>query len=262
MKLTWLGTASVLIEYAGLRLLTDPVLDPNGRTYSFGPPGAPRAWFASTRDYEVPLQVGELGVIDAVLVSHDHHADNLDDEGHAFIVSGTAAPVITNPRAALRLARVRDGVHGLRDGHSTTIGAVTVTATPAQHGPRLTPKASQVCGFLLEAPGEPTVWISGDTILTPALRAWAAEHRGIDVAVVHAGGVRFTQSPVLGSALFTMTAEQVVDLLRELDARVVVPIHRSGWSHFEPQQRLHDALAEAGLLERTRWLDLGEEMTA
>ena len=262
MKLTWLGTASVLIEYAGIRLLTDPVFDPNGRTYGFAPPPTPRAWFSSTRDYEVPLTSGEIGVIDGVLISHDHHADNLDDAGRQFVVSGTAAPVVTNPRAASRLARSRDDVRGLRDGHSTTIGAVTITATPAQHGPRLSPQATQVCGFLLEAPGEPTVWISGDTVLTPALRAWASGHRGVDVAIVHAGGVHFSASPVLGSALFTMDAPQVVELLGLLDPTVVIPVHRTGWSHFEPQQRLRDELDTAGLLPRTRWLELGEATTA
>lgn len=262
MQLTWLGTASVLIEYGGLRLLTDPVFDPNGRSYGFGPPGTPRAWFSSTRDFEVPVPAGELGVVDAVLISHDHHADNLDAAGHAFVVSGTAAPVVTNPAAAARLSRHRDGVRALRVGHATQIGAVQITATPAQHGPRLTPKATQVTGFLLEAPGEPTVWISGDTVLTPTLRAWASAHRGIDVAVVHAGGVRFAAAPVLGNALFTMDAEQVVELVELLDARVVIPIHRTGWSHFEPQDRLHDALERAGMLERTRWLELGEETTA
>ena len=259
MQLTWLGTASVLIEYGGLRLLTDPVLDANGGTYAFAPPPAPRSWFSSTRDYEVPLHEGELGVIDGVLISHDHHADNLDAAGHRFVVAGTAAPVVTNPHAAIRLSRVRDGVHGLRAGHSTEIGAVRITATPGRHGPLLTPKSTQVCGFLLESPGEPTVWISGDTVLTPALLAWAAQRAGIDVAVVHAGGVHFAKAPVLGGALFTMDAGQVVELLTVLDPRVVIPIHRTGWSHFEPQQRLHDALERAGMLPRTRWLELGGE---
>lgn len=259
MKLTWLGTASVLIEYGDLRLLTDPVFDSNGRTYGFAPPPTPRAWFSSTRDYEVPLGAGELGVIDAILVSHDHHADNLDGAGREFVVAGTAAPVITNRAAGRRLGRARDDVRGLREGQSTRIGDVSITATPAQHGPRLSPQATQVCGFLLEAAGQPTVWITGDTILTPALRAWASEHRGIDVVVVHAGGVRFERSPVLGSALFTMDATQVVDLLTLVDPAVVIPIHRSGWSHFEPQERLHTALDEAALLPRTRWLELGEE---
>lgn len=261
MKLTWLGTASVLIEYGGLRLLTDPVFDPNGRTYGFGPRGTPRSWFSSTRDYEVPLQAGGLGVIDGVLISHDHHADNLDASGHEFVVSGTAAPVVTNPRAAMRLSLARHDVRGLRAGHSTSIGAVRITATPAQHGPRFTPQSRQVCGFLLEAPEEPTVWISGDTVLTPALRAWARENRGVDVAVVHAGGVRFTSAPLFGSALFTMDAAQVVELLGILEPHVVIPVHRTGWAHFEPQQRLLDALERASLLPGTRWLELGEETT-
>ena len=81
MKLTYLGTASVLLEYSGQRMLTDPVFDPSGRTYSMGPAGVPERWFASTRSYEVPLTTQQIGHLDAVLLSHDHHRDNLDDAG-------------------------------------------------------------------------------------------------------------------------------------------------------------------------------------
>jgi hypothetical protein len=43
-----------------------------------------------------------------------------------------------------------------------------------------------------------------------------------------------------------------------LNPRVIVPIHRSGWTHFQPESQLHQALENAGLLNRVRWLELGE----
>lgn len=260
MKLTYLGTASVLLEFAGQRLLTDPVFDPAGRTYSMGPAGVPERWFASTRSYEVPVSVEQLGHVDAVLLSHDHHRDNLDVAGRELLASAAVDAVISTPAAARRLRLAK--VTGLRTGDSTALGAATVRAVAAQHGPRWIPQTRQVTGFELTAPGEPSVWLSGDTVLTDAVREAARGMRGIDVAVINAGAVRFPGAPLVGRALFTFTPEQFVEVCRLADPRVIIPIHRSGWSHFGPESDLRAALDNAGLLDRTRWLALGETTQA
>ena len=106
MKLTYLGTASVLLDYGGLRIITDPVLDEPGQNYSFGPWYAPKKWFASTRSYAAPLTVDQLGALDVALVSHDHHADNLDTAGRA-VVSGNDS---SRRRAELPPATLRSGM--------------------------------------------------------------------------------------------------------------------------------------------------------
>lgn len=247
MKITYLGTASVLLEYGGLRIITDPVLDAPGGTYAFGPWYAPKSWFASKRSYEVPKV--DLSNIDIALVSHDHHGDNLDPAGRQLLES--IPFVVTNPHAARRL-----GVQGLKTGESTGIDDVTITATPARHGPRNTPQVNQVTGFLLSAPTEPTVWISGDTVLSSELRA-ALPTMGADVAIIHCGGVKFEKAPIFNRFTFTLTAERVREAIDLLRPRVVIPVHRSGWSHFEPEAPLRAALDPA----TTRWLELGESTT-
>ena len=250
MKVTYLGTASVLLEYGGLRIITDPVLDPPGRSYSFGPWYAPKSWFVSTRSYKAPLDVTELGALDVALISHDQHADNLDEAGRQLV---SAVPfVITNPHAARRLKAT-----GLAAGESTTVDGVTFTAVPARHGPRFTPQVSQVTGFLLTAEGEPTVWISGDTVLSPELRAALPTLRA-DVAIIHCGGVTFPKAPLFGRMVFTFDAEHVVEAIELLEPRVVIPVHRNGWAHFEPESGLRAAIDAAGLSPRTRFLELGE----
>jgi len=247
MKVTYLGTASVLLEYGGLRIITDPVLDAPGQTYGFGPWYAPKSWFQSSRTYASPDV--DLEGIDIALISHDHHADNLDAGGRALIAG--IPFVVTNPQAARRLGAV-----GLSTGESTGIDDVTITATPARHGPKLTPQVTQVTGFLLSAPNEPTVWISGDTVLTDELRA-ALPTLGADVAIIHCGGVTFPKVPALGRLPFTFTAAQAVEALALLKPDVAIPVHRSGWSHFEPEAPLRAALDPA----TTRWLELGESTT-
>jgi L-ascorbate metabolism protein UlaG (beta-lactamase superfamily) len=258
VELTYLGTATLRLDVGGLRLLTDPAFDPPGSRYDFGPWYAPRRWFASEKTYATPGAI--LADLDAVLLSHDHHADNLDRAGRALLEKATR--VITNPAAARRLGGVGAGVTGLAAGATTQLGGMTITATPARHGPRGTPKVNQVTGFLLEAPGEPRVWISGDTVLHPALERWLGGlGKPVDVAIIHCGGVAFPDALGLGGALFTFDAAQAIAACRRLDPRLIVPVHRSGWTHFrQPEAELRAAFAAAGLGDRTRFLDLGETL--
>ena len=95
VRLTHIGGPTVLIEVDGWRILTDPTFDAPGRRYNFG-------WGTSSRKVTGPaIALSELGPIDAVLLSHDHHADNLDDAGRAMLPS--AGVVITTSRGAKRL---------------------------------------------------------------------------------------------------------------------------------------------------------------
>src|SRR5664279_6509658 len=112
MKITYLGTASVLLDYDGLRLITDPVFDPPGTSYSMGPSYVPAKWFLSTKQYDTPISVEQVGQVDALLLSHDHHRDNLDRAGRALALSDQVGAVITNPYGARRLSRYRKGVTG------------------------------------------------------------------------------------------------------------------------------------------------------
>lgn len=258
MTLTYLGTASVILDFDGVRILTDPVLDDPGGTYDMGPVWAPAAWFSSRRDHPTPVPAASIGPVDAALISHDHHFDNLDYAGRALVLSGAVDTIVTNAAAARRLSPVKRDVRALRTGESTTIAGIRITATPARHGPWFTPQVNQVTGFLLEGKRIPTVWISGDTVMSPALRRWLRQDHRIDIAIVNCGAVRFPKAPLLSAARFTLSPAEVVEIADAIDPRMLVPVHRSGWTHFQPESALREAIASAGLEPRTRWLELGE----
>ena len=75
VRLSHIGGPTVLIEFGGWRLLTDPTFDPAGGKYRFG-------WGTGSQKLTGPsVSPEELGEIDAVLLSHDHHDDNLDKAG-------------------------------------------------------------------------------------------------------------------------------------------------------------------------------------
>lgn len=260
MKFTYLGTASMLLEPGGVRMITDPVFDEAGGTYDMGPAWVPSPWFSSTREYVAPMTGEQVGPVDAALLSHDHHSDNLDYAGRAYVLGPLVDTIVTNPAAAARLSAVKDDVRGLAIGESTTVAGVTITSTPARHGPRFTPQVYEVTGFLLQGAAMPTVWISGDTVMTPDLWAWLADH-SVDVAIINCGAAHFPAAPLLGRSRFTFNPTEVVQAARLLESALIVPVHRSGWTHFEPESRLRAAIDEAGLDSRTRWLEPGESLT-
>src|SRR5262249_13307136 len=77
ITLTLVGAPTALIEIGSLRLLTDPTFDPP-RFYQKGP--------VRYQKISGPaLSMEEIGVVDAVLLSHDQPFDNLDDAGRAVI---------------------------------------------------------------------------------------------------------------------------------------------------------------------------------
>jgi L-ascorbate metabolism protein UlaG (beta-lactamase superfamily) len=236
LALTHIGGPTVLVEIGGWRLLTDPTFDPPGRRYAFG-------WGTSSTKLSGPAVAStDLGTIDAVLLTHDHHADNLDDLGRELLE--TVPVVVTTTTGSKRLG---GSTLGIGDWESTRLEApgrpaIKVTATPCRHGPPLThPIVGDVIGFALtsEALPEGALWFSGDTVLYDGVRQ-VADRIDVDVAVLHLGGVRF---PVTGPLRYTMTAKDGVEMCRLTAPRVAIPVHYEGWSHFrQGRAAIEDAL--------------------
>jgi L-ascorbate metabolism protein UlaG (beta-lactamase superfamily) len=249
IALTHLGGPTTLIEVDGWRILTDPTFDAPGRRYTFG-------WGTSSRKVAGPARSPQaVGPVDVVLLSHDQHADNLDDTGRASLAQ--VGTVITTVPAARRLAL--GNARGLADWESTTVEApgrppLRVTATPGRHGPKFSrPITGKVNGFALYRPGEETaaLWMSGDSVLYDGLRE-VARRIPVDVALLHLGGVRFG---LTGPVRFTMTARDGAEFIRLLQPRVVVPVHYEGWTHFRAPETVARQVLSGS---EVRWLAPGE----
>jgi L-ascorbate metabolism protein UlaG (beta-lactamase superfamily) len=250
LRVTHIGGPTALLEVAGWRILTDPTFDPPGRRYAFG-------WGTSSRKLTGPaVAAGALGRLDAVLLTHDHHGDNLDDAGRALLPS--AGVVLTTVSGAGRLG---GDARGLAPWATTRLEqsglpAIEVTATPARHGPPLSgPIVGDVTGFALQWNGQRhgTLWISGDTVLYGGVREVAQRLR-VGVALVHLGGVRF---PLTGPVRYTMTAGRAVDLCRLVRPRTAIPVHYEGWQHFrQPRAAAEREFARAPDVP-VRWLAMG-----
>jgi L-ascorbate metabolism protein UlaG (beta-lactamase superfamily) len=253
VRITHIGGPTALIEVDGWRLLTDPTFDAPGRRYFFG-------WGTTSRKLAGPaIAADDLPPIDAVLLTHEHHGDNLDPAGRALLPA--AGVVITTASGAKRLGGT---TRGLEPWQATRLEApgrptIEITATPCRHGPPLShPIVGDVIGFALrwDAQEHGVLWISGDTVLYDGVRA-VADRLQVDIALLHLGGVRF---PVSGPVRYTMTAKDAVELCRLVRPRTAIPIHYEGWKHFrQGREAIEREISRApeDIRRRIRWLPIG-----
>jgi L-ascorbate metabolism protein UlaG (beta-lactamase superfamily) len=252
VRITHIGGPTALIEIGDWRLLTDPTFDPPGERYNFG-------WGTSSRKLAGPaIPASGLPPIDAVLLSHDHHEDNLDGAGRALLPS--AGVVITTASGAKRLGA---GARGLSAWETTTLESperptIEITATPCRHGPPLShPIVGDVIGFALRWDGQEqgVLWISGDTVLYDGVRQ-VGDRLTVDTALLHLGGVRF---PVSGPLRYTMTAREAVELCGLIKPRTIIPIHYEGWKHFREGRKAIEAefaKAPPEIRDSVEWLPI------
>jgi L-ascorbate metabolism protein UlaG (beta-lactamase superfamily) len=155
-RITLIGGPTALIEIGGFRLLTDPTFDAPG-------------------DYQLPhvkltktagpaLDADAIGAIDAVLLSHDQHSDNLDHAGRDLL---TRVPrVLTTEAGAKRLGGRAEGLAPWQATELSKNGVrLRVTAAPARHGPAwIEPLSGDVIGFVVEADATGAIYVTGDTV--------------------------------------------------------------------------------------------------
>ena len=232
LRLTLIGGPTLLIEWRGLRLLTDPTFDDAGSVFEHGPvvlrkTGRPAA------------DVRSVEPIHAVLLSHDQHEDNLDVAGRALLPR--AGCVITTQAGASRLG-------------GNAVGLPTWASTDLTM-----PDGTTVTGFVLtlgsSARDVTRIYISGDTVWFEGVAEVARRFPDIRVAILHLGAAKL---PAFGDAHLTMNSSDAVAAARAFESAVIVPVHYQGWDHLsQGRDDFASAFARAGLEARITWLEPG-----
>lgn len=213
------GGPTTVVDVGGRRFVSDPTFDPPG---DYGPlrKTAPAA-----------LDPAELGDVDAVLVSHDEHADNLDRSGRVF--AQHAPRLFAPPGAARRLSSTATGLAAWQTWRDHD---VTLTAVPARHGPADGEVDAdgfvncEVVGFVLEVRDAPRVYVTGDTTSLSQVRQVRERFGSIDVAILHGG--RAAVPHKFGGRPLSLTAEGVVAAVQVLEPQHAVVAHQTHWAHF------------------------------
>lgn len=254
LSVTFIGTATAVLEFDGVNLLTDPFFSTAGSSWDLG-------FIKLTVADDPALALSELPPIDGVLLSHEDHIDNLDDHGRTLLNGRT---VLTTIDGAKNLAP-RPGVRGLRPWESTTVymggKPFHVTATPCQHLP-----GGECTGFLVQHPDGSTtdgllnaIWFAGDTVYTPELREIGNKFH-VTAALLNLGAAHF-QAPGGPEIQVTMDGKQGAQAVLEIGADWLVPMHFAAWTHFtQGEEGLREAFREEGVEGKVCWLTPGKRV--
>lgn len=210
LTVSWLGHATVLLNFHGTRVLTDPALE---RRIGIG---RGLAKLGPRRLIGPALRPAQLPPLDLVLLSHAH-MDHTDLGTLRRLPSSTPVVVQTGNRDLVRRFRQ---VQELAWGESTEIDGLRIESTPARHwGARMiTDRHRGYGGYLVQKAGS-TVLFAGDTAYTNALTPLGRLGR-INLAILPIGAY----DPWIANHA---SPEQAWAMFEALGAEYVLPVHHS-----------------------------------
>ncbi|MCU1693755.1 MAG: hypothetical protein JWM64_2846 [Frankiales bacterium] len=247
--LTWIGTATCLLELGDFTVLTDPNFLHKGQRAYLG------KGLVSTRLTDPAVQLEDLPPLDAVVLSHLHgdHFDRVARRGLRKDV-----PILTTPASARALGRWGfTAAVGLQTWQAHELRSpggevLRVSATPGTHakGP-LKALLPPVMGSVLThvpAGGDPlSLYVTGDTLVVDDLREVPRRHPDLDLGLWHLGGTRIPGVAGLGAKV-TMDGRDGADLLGLVRPRTVVPIHHGDYGVFRsPVSEFLDEVRRRGI---------------
>ncbi len=218
MKIQLIRHATMLIEINGMSILVDPMLSEAGKM------AAVSGVTNSSDNPLVDLPVDPLSLIntDAILVTHTHR-DHFDDAAREYLPSGRLLFCQPTDRAAILEAGFTN-VQAIETSHQWN--GIRIVRTGGQHGTgSIGQKMGPVSGFFVESKGEPSLYITGDTI-------WCAEvHKVLEeyqpqIIICFAGAARFsTGGPI------TMTRDDLFKVADYAPSSKIIVVHLEAWNH-------------------------------
>ncbi|KAH7065051.1 beta-lactamase-like protein [Macrophomina phaseolina] len=283
----FVGTATTILEWEGIRIMTDPNFLHAGDHVHLGP------GVQGTRQTNPAVDLHQLPRIDAVLLSH-YHADHFDHEVEASL--RRSLPIVTTPHAKAHLTAKQgageafshvfdldffdDMFLDVKRPAGARVPAVKVTAMPGKHVPPGPAGALKAANELLQAVPPTNGWmldlgykasaddersfrcgyriyISGDTLMVDELKAIPERYKGqnIDLMLIHLGGTTIP-GPKVPLLMVTMDAKQGIELVRLIDPDLTIPVHYDDYDVFlSPLSDFKKAVEEAGLSNKVVYLD-------
>ena len=251
----FVGTATIILRYAGFTILTDPNFLHAGDHVHLG------YGLTSERLTEPAINIEDLPPIDLCVLSHYHgdHFDQLVEEK-----LDKDLPIVTTNHAVKELeGKNFRGAVGLDTWETAefTKGAarLRITSMPGKHGPGIVDFAlPDVMGSVLDFENEAgdrllRLYISGDTLIIEELEEIPKRFPEIDIGLFHLGGTR-----VLG-VMVTMDDQQGVEAIRLINPDTAIPIHYNDYDVFKsPLEDFKVAAEAAGLTKKLVYLAHGE----
>lgn len=210
--------ATLMLNYAGQKILVDPMLMPKGAMRSIrGEVKSPMV--------ELPATVEEITHdVSLVLVTHNH-PDHFDTVASNAL--NKSLKFINQPSDG-EFFKKQGFINAVSLEKSIVWNGITITRTEAQHGTgQVLQMMGKGSGYVLQANNQPTVYIIGDAVWTQQIYDNIQKFQP-DYIIVNSGGAVFPKFP---STPIIMDAEQTMALVQESGKAKVIALHMDAIDH-------------------------------
>jgi L-ascorbate metabolism protein UlaG (beta-lactamase superfamily) len=246
INIQWLGGPSMLIEFNGMKILTDPMLGEGDRAFEMA---NPNEMFDLNKGPSIrfhrrltALPDIDLPSLDLILLSHAHE-DHFDQKAQSTLAKSLPFILPIDDASKVKEAGFTQ-LSALQAGQTKTYtagqGQIHITAIPADHtdNKALEPLLGHGLGYLIkfiEGKQQFTLYWTGDTLTTPRVINAVNALGKIDLLIPNMGRVG-TTGP-LGK--ISMGASDVITLANTLNVKKVFPIHHTSYAlYLEPISEL------------------------
>ncbi len=223
MKIQQIRNATIRIECAGKHFLVDPWFQKKG-TGMIAPSPDPEKAKIPSPTTELPFPVEQIMEgIDAIIVTHIH-PNHFDPE--TAVMLDKSIPVFTaNEETKSQIEGFGyTSVTVLKD-EGTNFDGVILIRTEAMHGESPDHAAGPVCGIILQAAGEPVLYVAGDTVYYKGVERALEQYRP-DVVVLNACGAE-----LMGLGRLIMGAEDVLKVCEAAPDAAIIASHMDAVNH-------------------------------
>lgn len=242
LQITWIGHATILIQYKGINILTDPMFSDRASPLSFLGP----------KRYNPPsLKLKDLPPIHYIVISHSHY-DHLDKKTVQQIGSKTKWLVpLGLQQWFVRIGVKKEAVIEFDWWDKNKFKNVTITATPAQHwsARSLWDRNKTLWASWMLQIGDKTIWYSGDTgYNTYQFKDIGREFKTIDLAIISIGAYE----PRWFMEEMHINPEEAVQIHQDIKSKHSIAVQ---WGTFQltsepiddPPLKLKEALVRKGI---------------
>lgn len=244
MQLTLVRNATLILDYAGCKILIDPFFAEQGSLPSFT--GA-----ADNPTAPLPMAVDDvINGVELVLVSH-LHADHFDTSAQNALAKDL--PLVCQPAHADKIAEKGfTNLHPLEN--SIAWKGVSITRSEGHHGVgAVETLMGRVIGFVIRAEGEPTVYWAGDTVLCDDVRAAIQTHQP-EVIITHSGGAMWNDPDTDERVLIIMDDAQTVEVAQLAPHATLIAVHLEALDHCTVSRNALRARADAAGLAAAQFM--------
>ncbi|GAA3817031.1 MBL fold metallo-hydrolase [Sphaerisporangium flaviroseum] len=231
LRVVWFGHASTMVEIEGRTVLFDPVWSDRV---------SPSRLVGPRRLHPVPVALGELPSIDAIVISHDHY-DHLDRATVRTLTRTTTAPFLVPLGIGAHLERWGVPVERIVEldwEEDVRVAGLRFTATAARHfSGRTLARNDTLWGSWVVTGESRRVFYAGDSGYFEGYAGIGARHGPFDLTLMPIGAYNAAWPDI------HMDPEEAVNAHIDLGGALMLPVH---WATFtlalhpwaEPADRL------------------------